>query len=163
MELGFWACRFILGMYDEPNSMLMNSSSMTVGWMGVSCSLEITISSSSLSMPHAPNFTMHPTTLPFYFATHQKLTTQLHNSHSAQHYVHSTKQFLPPTSCVLFIGTSQLELIISKSTISIMTKFGSNDTKSIDNLTFLTVGSIINAYRFNNRRQLTILTTCIYY
>ena len=48
-----------------------------------------------------------------------------------------------------FYSHLQLKLIIAKYTITIMTKFGINDAKSIGNLTLLMVESAINAHRFN--------------
>ena len=62
-----------------------------------------------------------------------------------------------------FYSHLQFKLIITKSTITIMTKSSSNDAKSTDNPTPLTVGSIIDVGCFNKHRQPTVLTTYIYY
>ena len=69
VELGFWACRFLLGIDEEPTGILMTYSSMDMVWMGDSCSLEISITSGLLSMPHYPILTMHSTTLHLYSTT----------------------------------------------------------------------------------------------
>ena len=66
-----------------------------------------------------------------------------------------------PTRC--FIATSNSKSMITKSNFIIISKSGINDTKSVDDLMLLMVGSPINAGRFNKGHQPTGLTTHIYY
>ena len=150
-------------MDDESTGMLINSYSTVMGQMGDSISLEISIALRSLSMSHASNLTMHPMTLTLYSATHSKAHNKLHNSHSS-----STLYFLNWTMSsshvpCAFYSHLHFTLIISKSMMTIMTKYDNNDTKSVGNLTFLMVESTINAHCFNKCRQPTVLTTWIYY
>ena len=70
MELGFSAYCFILGIDKEPTGIIMTSYSMVMVRMGDYFSLEISIASGSLSMPHYPNLAMHLTTLHLYSETH---------------------------------------------------------------------------------------------
>ena len=62
-----------------------------------------------------------------------------------------------------FISTSNPKFIIAKSILTIISKSGINDAKSVDDVTLLTIISLINAGRFNKQHQPTSLTTYIYY
>ena len=75
VELGFSSYRFLLGMGEEPIGMLMIFSLMTVGRMGDSYSLEISIASGSLNIPHSPTLIMYPINLHLYSATHTQYST----------------------------------------------------------------------------------------
>ena len=74
-ELGFCPCCFFVGMEDDLTYILVTSSSMVIGLMGESLSLEISIGWGLLCIPqhfptavrnshlHSTTYTLHPTTL----------------------------------------------------------------------------------------------------
>ena len=72
-------------MDDEPTGILIIYSSIAMGCIGDSYSLEISMALRSLSMIHASNLKMHLTNLTYNTTTHSTAHTTLYNPFSASH------------------------------------------------------------------------------